>query len=232
MGHQLAEQPIVDPAAFQNIYHFITQTQLMQFGIWVILCFRQAQQVVRGHAVELRQSGDTVRADFLVVVSLIASKGRRGKSCLLRKLLQRKGVRITQILQSLPVCQFDIHTSHLLFLYYSTPFPRAWKNSLLGAISYFSDIRERPRFFVTVVMHNAMHLENSMTVRREYALRESIVIHVPEQLLLVRWEVFRRDFFHQSISFHTLYSERSYSWDFFSGDSYVDFSVPSGFCRS
>jgi hypothetical protein len=38
---QLTQQGIVYPPAFQQVNHFITQTQVCKIGVWVIFHFRQ-----------------------------------------------------------------------------------------------------------------------------------------------------------------------------------------------
>ena len=68
---QLRQQPVVELSAFQQFNHIITQMQIVQVCVWVIFCFRQPQQIVRGHAVEFRQSDNAEWADILEIIGFI-----------------------------------------------------------------------------------------------------------------------------------------------------------------
>ena len=53
--------------------HIITQTQVCKIGVWVIFCFRTAQQIINGHFVKLCQLDKGIVADVLELVPLIAA---------------------------------------------------------------------------------------------------------------------------------------------------------------
>ena len=122
MCRHLTKQAIVDPAAFQQVNHSVTQTQLMQLGVWVIFCFRHPQQVVRRYAIEPCQRRDAERTQLNVVVGLVTAERRLRYASLLGKLFQRQVSLRAQILQPLRVCQFDIHRSRPLLRHYTTDF--------------------------------------------------------------------------------------------------------------
>jgi hypothetical protein len=42
---QFAQQDIVPPPAFQQVNHFITQTQVCKIGVWVIFYSGQSWQI-------------------------------------------------------------------------------------------------------------------------------------------------------------------------------------------
>lgn len=42
--------------------------QIVQVCVWVIFCFRQSQQIVRGHTIVFRQRDDAEGADVLEVI--------------------------------------------------------------------------------------------------------------------------------------------------------------------
>ena len=110
---QLRQQPVVELSAFQKINYVITQMQIMQVCVWVIFCFRQPQQIVRGHAVEFRQRDDAEWADVLEIIGLILAQGGFGNTGFLRKLLQSQVPFHPQILQFLLYSQFGVHKSCL-----------------------------------------------------------------------------------------------------------------------
>lgn len=64
--------------------------QSVHLCVWVIFRFCHTQQIVRGHAVELRQRDNAEWADVLEIVCLIFAEGGLGKPGLLRKLFQRQ----------------------------------------------------------------------------------------------------------------------------------------------
>ena len=90
MRRQLTQQGIVYPPAFQQVNHFITQTQVCKIGVWVIFHFRQPQQIISGHTVKLRQPDKGIVADVLEVFRFVTAQRRLGKPGLLRKLPQRQ----------------------------------------------------------------------------------------------------------------------------------------------
>ena len=108
---QLRQQPVVELSTFQKINHFITQMQIVQVCVWVIFCFRQSQQIVRGHAVVFCQRDDAERADILEVIGFILTQCGFGNAGFFRKLLQSQMPFHSQILQFFLYCQFCIHKS-------------------------------------------------------------------------------------------------------------------------
>ena len=121
--------------------------QSVQLCVRVIFCFRHAQQIVRGHAIELRQRDNTERADVFEIVCLIFAEGGLGKPGLLRKLFQRQAPFHSQILQSLLYGEFYLHGAPLLL--------SVSKRGNLPCFALFSDlldIRERAHFFVKLYL--------------------------------------------------------------------------------
>ena len=106
---QLRQQPIVELSAFQKINHFIAQMQIVQVCVWVIFCFCQSQQIVRGHAVEFRQRDDAEGADVFEIIGFIFTQCGFGNAGFLCKLLQSQVPFHSQILQFFLYCQFCIH---------------------------------------------------------------------------------------------------------------------------
>ena len=76
MRHHLAQQPVIDPPAFQEGHRFIGQVQLRQRRVQIVSVVGQAQQVVHGHLIEVGQLQQAAVVDFLVLVILIAAEGR------------------------------------------------------------------------------------------------------------------------------------------------------------
>ena len=74
MADQLRQQPVVEFSRFQDFDCIITQMQSVQFCVWVIFLFCQPQQVIGGHAVELRQLHHAERADILEIVGFVFSQ--------------------------------------------------------------------------------------------------------------------------------------------------------------
>ena len=121
--------------------------QSIQLCVWVIFCFCHAQQIVRGHAVELRQRDDAERADVFEIVCLIFAEGGLGKPGLLRKLFQRQAPFHSQILQSLLYGEFYLHGAPLLL--------SVSKRGNLPCFALFSDLldmRERAHFFAKLFL--------------------------------------------------------------------------------
>ena len=110
---QLRQQPVVELSTFQQFNHIITQMQIVQVCIWVIFCFRQPQQIVRGHAIEFCQSDDAEWADVLEIIGFVFSQSGFGNAGFFRKLLQSQVPLHPQILQFLLYCQFCVHKSCL-----------------------------------------------------------------------------------------------------------------------
>ncbi len=53
MRGDLTQQAVIDPPACHQLHHIITQVQTGQVCVWVIFYFRDPQQVIRGHPIEL-----------------------------------------------------------------------------------------------------------------------------------------------------------------------------------
>ena len=70
---QFTQEGIIHQPAFQKFNHIITQTQVCKIGVWVIFCFRTAQQIINGHFVKLCQLDKGIVADVLELVPLIAA---------------------------------------------------------------------------------------------------------------------------------------------------------------
>ena len=84
---QFRQQPVVELSAFQQFNHIITQMQIVQVCVWVIFCFRQPQQIVRGYTVEFRQGDNAEWADILEIIGFIFTQCGFGNAGFFRKLL-------------------------------------------------------------------------------------------------------------------------------------------------
>ena len=113
----------------------------------MIFRFCHTQQIVRGHAVELRQRDNAEWADVLEIVCLIFAEGGLGKPGLLRKLFQRQAPFHSQILQSLLYGEFYLHGAPLLLSVYKRGNPPCF-----ALFSYLLDIRERAHFFAKLFL--------------------------------------------------------------------------------
>lgn len=55
MRHHLAQQPVIDPPAFQEGNRFIRQVQLRQRRVQIVPVVAQAQQMFHRHLIEVGQ---------------------------------------------------------------------------------------------------------------------------------------------------------------------------------
>ena len=75
VGHHLAQQPGIDPSAFQKRHGFIGQMQFRQRGVDLLPVFCPAEQIVNGHLIKVCQCDKVAVIDFLISVFFIFIAG-------------------------------------------------------------------------------------------------------------------------------------------------------------
>ena len=75
MGDKLAQQPVIDAAAFQKLHHRVAQTKLRQGRVWEAPVFRLPQKIINGHLIEACQSDKVFVIHFSWSVQFIAAEG-------------------------------------------------------------------------------------------------------------------------------------------------------------